>query len=101
MDYTYDVEMALDSHPEQANDMIQNMTEGTSDEAFRVLNDEIADFHHKLSQVIQNSRELTDFQKTLADSILGYVQDNEYEEREMRNLADGLLTENYPDGLDL
>lgn len=99
MDYTSDVEMVLEEHPDKVNELIQSMNAGTEEEAYRVLNKEVKDFHHALTQVIQNSRELTDFQKTLADSILGYVHDNEYNEQEMQRLANQALKGNYPNGL--
>lgn len=100
MDYTSDIESAFEDHPEQVNELVKNMKEGSEKEALQVLEAEISTFHHTLMTVIQESRELTDFQKTLADSILGYVQDNEYNQKELQRLSNHWLLSNYPEGLE-
>lgn len=100
MDYTSDIEMAFDDHPEQVNLLVQAMKDGTEEEAMRALTGEVQAFHQKLMNVIQNSSELSDFQKSLAKSILGYVQDNEYNEKEMQRLSNRWLLGNYPHGIE-
>lgn len=100
MDYTSDIESAFEDHPEQVNELLKNMKEGSEKEALRVIKAEIRDFHHTLMTVIQESRELTDFQKTLADSILGFVQDNEYNQEELQRISNNWLLSNYPKGIE-